>query len=294
MEVMDSSFFISVSNSTISDWKSLVVSLLRYFQRAFSRFLTHNELWLFNQLEKDSTVVVSPILYDLLKKAEDYRMKTEGRFSPYMLSHLEAHGYKQSFPFLVEENEKEAKMDGELESQPLIFHKDRAITKKTAQKVDLGGIAKGYAVEAIAKWLQTHAGSCCGIVDGGGDIKVWSNGEKTWRIGVMAPFQEDKEIGFFEIQNGGIATSNLVYRSWWQGATKKHHLLDGRTGMPVDSPIIQATVLTEYCLDAEIGAKLCFMDNLEQAKVQLKKLHDRFKFVLVKSNGEVEIGGNHT
>ena len=86
--------------------------------------------------------------------------------------------------------------------------------------MDLGGIAKGYAVKAIAKWLKKYNHSKFGIVDGGGDIAVWSNGEKTWKIGVMDPFNKEKEIGSVEIQNGGIATSNIVYRSWWQDGRK--------------------------------------------------------------------------
>ena len=46
----------------------------------------------------------SPVLYDLLKRADDYYLKTDGRFSPYLLTQLEAHGYDQSFPFETSQN----------------------------------------------------------------------------------------------------------------------------------------------------------------------------------------------
>ncbi|WP_342431510.1 hypothetical protein [Neobacillus sp. FSL H8-0543] len=67
--------------------------------------------------------------------------------------------------------------------------------------------------------VAKHTHSKYGIVDGGGDMAMWSNGDKTWKIGVMDPFDEEKHIGFF-IKNGGIATSNIIYRSWMQGESK--------------------------------------------------------------------------
>ena len=99
MKVMNTTFFIEISNSVIVDWKDMVSALLQYFDQEFSRFQTNNELWRFNQLEKNSTAIVSPILYDLLIRADEYHRKTDGRFSPYILSQLVAHGYDQSFPF---------------------------------------------------------------------------------------------------------------------------------------------------------------------------------------------------
>ena len=292
MKVMNTTFYIKISNSVILDWKDIVSSLLKYFEREFSRFHTNNELWRLNQLEKNSIAFVSPVLYDLLKRADDYHRKTDGRFSPYLLTQLEAHGYNQSFPFETSKTPF-VPIDYRMESQQLLFHGNCKIQKMTENKVDLGGIAKGYAVESIAKWLKKYNHSKFGIVDGGGDIAVWSNGEKTWNIGVMDPFNDENEIGSFKIQNGGIATSNIVYRSWWQDGTKKHHLLDGRTGSPVEPKIVQATVISHQCLDAEIGAKICFMEDPMSVNNVLKRISNQFNFVLVKPDGELVKGGNH-
>lgn len=290
MKAMNTIFYIEISNSTISDWKRSITALLQYFETEFSRFKTHNELWRFNQLQRNSTVVVSPVFYDLLKRADEYYQITDGRFSPYMLSELVAHGYNQSFPFKAS-NYSYVPTNYQNESQPLTFHGDCTITKNTHQKIDLGGIAKGYAVDAVGKWLNKYAHSRFGMVDGGGDIALWSNGEKTWTIAVMDPFNEEKEIGSLGIQNGGIATSNIVYRSWLQDGIKKHHLFDGRTGLPVEPHIVQSTVVTKDCLDAEIGAKICFMEDVTIVKSVLINISNKFQFVLVKPNGEVIKGG---
>lgn len=290
-KTMNTTFYIEISNSEIENWQEIISSLLQYFEREFSRFHTDNELWVFNEEKKNSIIKVSPILFDLLKKGEEYHIKTDGRFSPYMLSILEAQGYNQSFPFVKSSNNMDAVIDYKQERNPLVFHDDFMITKNTEQKIDLGGIAKGYAVEAVSKWLRKNARSRYGIVDGGGDIEVWSDGEKSWRIGIMDPFDEDKEIGSFSLRNGGIATSNIIYRSWVQGGKKKHHLLDGRTGLPVQTDIVQATVIAENCLVAEIGAKICFMDYPATINSVLSKVCKPCRYFLVKSNRELVRGG---
>lgn len=291
MKAMNCTFYISISNSELSDWKSMITAVLTYFDRQFSRFRNNNELWRFNELEENSTIEVSPIFYDLLKKAEEYHSKTGGRFSPYLLEQLEIHGYDSSFPFKHAKGGNPKPFEKEIEEPPIIFHEEAMVTKRTGRKIDLGGIAKAYAVEAIARMLQQHAKSRFGMVDGGGDMQLWSNGEKIWRIGIMDPFEEDKKIGSFKIKNGGVATSNIIYRSWWQGDTKKHHLLDGRTGMPVKSEIAQATFVTKHVLDAEIGAKICFMDGGEELDSLLKKMLPPYNYVLVSSDGRIVEGG---
>ncbi|WP_187119039.1 FAD:protein FMN transferase [Bacillus marasmi] len=291
LNMMNTSFYIAVSDDYQTEWKSPIISYLQYIEREFSRFRPNNELMRLNEAKPATTIKVSPILFDLLQKAEAYRLQTDGRFSPYMLTQMEAHGYNQSFPFKVA-NSEAGIVHHQMVSQPLTFLDGCRLIKNTEQKIDLGGIAKGYAVEAIAKWLQKHTKSNYGIVDGGGDMSMWSNGDKTWTIGVMDPFNEEEEIGSFSIRNGGIATSNIIYRSWLQGQCKKHHILDGRTGMPVISEIVQATIVTEHCLDAEISAKICFMDDLLSVKPILSKISPKFNYVLVNSRGKIEMGGS--
>lgn len=291
LNIMNTDFFIAVEpNGT--DWKNQVLPFLQYINEQFSRFQTNNELWNFNNTKRMSTTQVSPILYDILTKAESYREKSGGRFSPYLLTQMEAHGYNRSFPFKMASNQM-AELHYETDAKPLIFLPNNQITKNTDLKVDLGGIAKGYAVEAISKWLQQNTESRYGIVDGGGDMSMWSNCEKTWKIGVMDPFDEEKEIGSFSIKNGGVATSNILYRSWMQGETKKHHILDGRTGKPVETSLVQATVITEHCLDAEVSAKLCFMANPLSIDELLSGICKNYSYVLVKSDKTIVKGGTH-
>lgn len=257
--MMNTDFFIEVP-STSENWKEPVSKWLQYVAQEWSRFIPNNELDQINQLPIGKSLTINASLYDCLKKANDFYEQTKGFFSPYLKNQLEKHGYNQSFPFNPVESYKE-RLDL-IVKDPLLFLGNQQIYKTSNQPIDLGGFAKGYAVEQIKKWLKIH-GFSYGIVDGGGDMAMWSDGEKEWYIGIADPFDR-KNMGSIKIQNGAIATSNRVYRSWIFQHKERHHILNGQTGKVAETNIIQATVITDSLYKSEVAAKLCFLMNEQQ------------------------------
>lgn len=288
---MNSTFYISVTDCKIPNWKVMIHQWIDYVEREWSRFQIDNELARINQLETGELLSLSPPLFDVLLRADNYRKKTGGLFSPYLLRQMQYHGYDQSFPFCSSAvKETEMPLVSSMTTLPFEFHQNTFSIKRIAEgDVDLGGIGKGYAVESAAEWLKNIGGASAGIVDGGGDLTVWSNGDKIWTIGVADPFHEDREIAKFDIKNGSVATSNIIFRKWKHGNTQKHHILNGRTGEPVESSLIQATVLTQNCLDAEVCAKLCFMKNKNERTELLKKISSTYSYLLVANNGKIVV-----
>lgn len=295
-EAMNTSFYIEVYDCRMKHWQDVICGWIRYVEREWSRFQPGNELWHLNHIELSERAPVSPPLSDILTKAEAYRIRTKGLFSPYLLPQMEFHGYSHSFPFLsAESRNNEIPSIYTNENGPFTVDPDSEVITRTANgQLDLGGIAKGYAVQAAAHWLKVSGGASAGIVDGGGDMAVWSLNDKEWKISIAHPYQTDLDIAQFRIKNGGIATSNIIYRSWTQGIEKKHHLLNGRTGLPVETDIIQATVITENCLDAEVMAKMCFMESGPDLEKLLKTIHPHFSLFLVTDEGQIIHKGGGT
>ncbi|MBA4537362.1 FAD:protein FMN transferase [Bacillus aquiflavi] len=285
LEAMNTTFFVSVCCSTKQKWKTEIVNWFHYIETEWSRFLSGNELYQFNETRKGNWIKVSPSFFLCLQIAEKYRRKTKGLFNPTLSLQMEANGYNKSFPFNLAEKSPHILVPQE--EEPFLFDvKNCSIYKQTDQKVDLGGIAKGYAVETAARWLEKNGNCSYGIVDGGGDMKVWSDGEKEWTIGIADPFNVEKEIAQITIKNGAIATSNRVYRSWFDGNSKKHHILNGKTGKPAETNVIQATVISEDCLSAEVGAKLCFLLPSEKLQHQFTEIFPQAGFFIVNEDGE--------
>ncbi|MDM5248785.1 MULTISPECIES: FAD:protein FMN transferase [unclassified Lysinibacillus] len=266
LPIMNTEFYIAMPKGVHFTWKAKTEKWLQYVAKEWSRFQPNNELSQLNDLKMGETLRISSLLYDCLVQADHYYQLSNGLFSPYLKLQLEQHGYNQSFPF---ETAKSNSFQNKsfIADQPFQFLGDGQVMKVAQQEIDLGGFAKGYAIEKLAIWLEQEVSSDFGLIDGGGDMKMWSSGEKTWTIGVADAWNIDKEISSIKMKTGAIATSNQVYRSWMQGTKKKHHLLNGQTGEIADTDVLQASVVTSSLCDAEVGAKLCFLmkeDELQQ------------------------------
>jgi len=255
---MNTEFYIAMPKGVHFVWKEKAEKWLQYVAQEWSRFQSNNELSQLNDLAMGETLRISSLLYDCLMQADRYYQLSNGLFSPYLKRQLEQHGYNQSFPFAAA-NSKVFQNKPLIPDQAFQFLGDEQVMKVAPQEIDLGGYAKGYAIEKLANWLEEEVSPDYGLIDGGGDMKMWSSGEKTWTIGVADAFDIDKEISSIKLKTGAIATSNRVYRSWMQGTLKKHHLLNGQTGEIANTEVLQASVVTSSLCDAEVGAKLCFL-----------------------------------
>ncbi|MGE7916934.1 FAD:protein FMN transferase [Lysinibacillus xylanilyticus] len=266
LQMMNTEFYIAMPRGVHITWKEKAEKWLQYVAKEWSRFQPNNELSQLNDLKMGETLHISSLLYECLVQADHYYQLSNGLFSPYLKLQLEQHGYNQSFPFITAKSTS-LQNKPPIAGQPFQFLGDGQVMKVAQQEIDLGGFAKGYAIEKLANWLEQEVSSDFGLIDGGGDLKMWSSGEKTWTIGVADAWNIDKEISSIKMKTGAIATSNQVYRSWTQGTMKKHHLLNGQTGEIANTEVLQASVVTSSLCDAEVGAKLCFLmkeDELQQ------------------------------
>jgi len=115
---------------------------------------------------------------------------------------------------------------------------------------DFGGIAKEYAADRAAAACRS-AGVEHGLVELGGDIAVIGpNPDGTpWRIGVSDPREPTVAIATLFVSMGGVATSGDYERYWEIDGRRHSHILDPRTGWPVEG-LPSVTVVAESCLAA--------------------------------------------
>ena len=115
--------------------------------------------------------------------------------------------------------------------------------------LDLGGIAKGWAVDRAAL-AATSAGLPWALIDAGGDLRLAGEAPPNGlEIEVEDPEAPDTDIGRIVLRDGALATSSVTRRSWGAG---RHHLIDPATGVPSAGPVLQATVWSPTCTEAEI------------------------------------------
>ncbi|MBI4581761.1 MAG: FAD:protein FMN transferase [Planctomycetes bacterium] len=112
-------------------------------------------------------------------------------------------------------------------------------------EVDLGGLAKGYAVDAAVQAMRS-AGAAGGLVQCGGDLRVFGDSENggPWRIGIHDP--SSTQSGMFaerlRLADHAVSTSGDYERYFTIRGRRRSHIIDPRTGLPVDS-VPQVTVV---------------------------------------------------
>jgi thiamine biosynthesis lipoprotein len=122
--------------------------------------------------------------------------------------------------------------------------------------LDLGAVGKGRAADLAARAAYARTGAPV-LVSLGGDVAVAGDPSETgWSIGIAADHRMSPAdcAEAVSIHSGGLATSSLLARRWWQGDRAVHHVLDPRDGLPVAPHWVMATVAAETCAEANIAA----------------------------------------
>ncbi|MFN4226835.1 MAG: FAD:protein FMN transferase [Candidatus Ratteibacteria bacterium] len=142
-------------------------------------------------------------------------------------------------------------------------------------EIDLGGIAKGFIVDKVAKFLKSK-GVKNGIINAGGDIYCWGvNPEnKRWKIGIENPFEEGKILGTLEITNKGIATSGNYKRYIKIKEEKIGHIINPKNGLPIKNSIVSVTVIAPNCTIADGFATGIFVLGIEDGLNLVNNLKD--------------------
>jgi thiamine biosynthesis lipoprotein len=98
--------------------------------------------------------------------------------------------------------------------------------------VDLGAIAKGYAVDRAAELLR-NAGIVSASINAGGDIRlIGDRNGRPWRIGIQHPREADRQLATMELVDVAVVTSGDYERFFEQDGVRYHHIFDPRSGYP--------------------------------------------------------------
>jgi FAD:protein FMN transferase len=148
---------------------------------------------------------------------------------------------------------------------------NRVVKKKPCVQIDLNGIAQGYTVDVIAGLLDQHF-LMNYMVELGGEIKVKGRrqpGNEKMKIGIETPGDDEFQRGIMRrviaIDHGAITTSGN-YRRFYESQGKKiSHLIDPRTGYPVQNELISITVYAMDAMTADAFDNALMVMGLESA-----------------------------
>lgn len=134
--------------------------------------------------------------------------------------------------------------------------------QKEGMELDLGGIAKGWIADRIKDYWRAY-GVHAGIINLGGNILLVGDSPKRasgeWSVGVQDPKESrGNNIASVMVPECSAVTSGTYERYLEVDGHKYHHLIDPRTGYPVETDLAGVTTFTKYSVEAEIECKRLF------------------------------------
>lgn len=171
----------------------------------------------------------------------------------------------------------------------------QVIKSDPAVQLDASAIAKGYAVDLAAAFLEAK-GVRHYMVEIGGEIRVKGHnrqGEK-WRIGIDKPV-EDTGVRHYAIDtvihltDGALATSGNYRQFYYKNGKRYSHTIDPRSGYPVEHHLLSASVVAKDCMTADALATAFMVMGIEKSLQLTEQLADVEVFLIVDAEGKEKV-----
>lgn len=135
---------------------------------------------------------------------------------------------------------------------------------QAGMEIDLGAIAKGYIADRVRDFL-TRRGVDQGLINLGGNVQTLGSPQGGWSVGLKKPFSAKNEmVGILQVENKSVVTSGTYERYFEQDGRCYHHILDPRTGYPLDNALDSVTIISTDSLDGDIWTTLAYGMGVEQ------------------------------
>ena len=162
---------------------------------------------------------------------------------------------------------------------------------RQGMEIDLGAIAKGYIADRVRDYLHKE-GVELGLINLGGNVQTLGSPEGGWRVGLKKPFAGDALIGAMTVENRSVVTSGTYERYFEQNGKRYHHILDPRTGYPLDNELDSVTIISQDSLDGDIWTTLIYGMGVEKGCAALRSRPD-IEAIFVTKTKEVVISSMH-
>jgi thiamine biosynthesis lipoprotein len=246
---------------------------IRRIDRLLSTYKEDSEISDVNRRAASEPVTVGAAFWEVALASRRYHELSDGCFDPTIRPLMKTWGFTR--------REGRVPTDEELaQALPLVdFGKvtlDEAARSialgREGMALDFGGIAKGYAVDRAVKELKER-GVNSAIIDAAGNFYALGtpNGRERWRAGVRHPLRRNEIIATLPVADRGVATSGNYERFFEIDGSKYCHIMDPRTGRPVEG-MLSATVVAETAMAADALSTAVFVLGGEKGMALIESL----------------------
>lgn len=229
------------------------------------------------QIEAGATrVSTSPGVMPVLSAAKRYAELSDGLFDPGIGNLVRLWGFHaETFEARLPEEAAIAKLVAAAPSlRDLDFEDYTVVSRNPAVRIDLGGIAKGYALDLAAERLRQKGVRNALINIGGNVLALGRHGDRPWVVGIQHP-RRAGAMATVELQDGEAIGTSGDYQRYFELNGKRYcHILDPRTGRPVEG--VQAVTVIARGLQAgllsDVASKPLFVAGADGWQAMAQRL----------------------
>ncbi len=261
----------------LDEFVATVQEVMGELDSSLSKFKQDSEVSRVSDMAGRSAVPVSERTYRILAESQKYAKLTGGAFDATVTPLLTIWGHGKDGELEVPTPELIQSTMERVGYRHLILSNDAAYLAIEDMQIDLGGIAKGYAVDLCWDELSGQGASNV-LINLGGNIRCCGPADEAlpWRVGVRNPFDADptSTIGVLSLTNGmATATSGDYERYVVIDGRRYGHVIDPRTGWPAGH-VAGVTIVCTNATQADAISTAFFVLGMEQSKAILSRMPD--------------------
>ncbi|MAR92317.1 MAG: FAD:protein FMN transferase [Pseudomonadota bacterium] len=260
-----------------------VMAEMERINQLMSPYLEHSQLARVNREAAQQPVAVSPELFELIATANRFSALSDGAFDITFASLGHRFNYRKG----VRPSPQQAKTARELiDYRQLQLNPDRHTVgfARAGMRIDLGGIAKGHAVDRGIDLLR-RAGVKHAIITAGGDSRLLGDHRgRPWILGIKHP-RGESSVMKLPLENVAISTSGDYERYFEVDGVRYHHIIDPASGDSARG-LISVSILAPRSLEADALSTTVFVLGAEQG-LKLINGMPGISAILIDHNGQI-------
>lgn len=244
-----------------------------------------SEIGQINALAGIDSVSASQDIINLIQQAESISRLSNGAFDITILPLKRLWNFKSANP-VVPGGKEISRNLSLIDYEKIVTQENKVYLPLSEMGLDLGGIAKGYAVDRAADFL-TEMGYEDFMVEAGGDLMAkagpLTKGQR--RIWVRHPRYPDRFFATIDLDAGAVATSGDYERSFKLNGKNYHHILNPKTGYPADNSVVSVTIIADNVTRADALATAVFVLG-PQDGMELIEADPRLEGLIILTDGQ--------